>query len=243
MVTTDALCGTAAAARSAASAAGPRPAGAACAGSRSAPGRCSRRSRSTTGTKFSARSRSVGLVGPVAEEEVGGLAVEVREMAHQVPHVGADAVVPPLAGVDRDLHGRAWVRRSRWTRVPSPALVRDRCKFREYRSMAATRGRKREMPVTDVCDAQRPRPASFSTGRRDGAAARRRSARRRCAHEASQPGRGQRAAMPGAQERGGKRAVVLAVVAQVAAVVLEPGALRASRHAAAEMVDDLGRAA
>ena len=45
------------------------------------------------------------LVRAVTEQEVGGLAIEVRQMTHEVPHVGADAVVPPFAGVDRDLHG------------------------------------------------------------------------------------------------------------------------------------------
>jgi hypothetical protein len=41
-------------------------------------------------------------------------------MADQVPHIGPDAVIPPLAGVDGDLHDGVVARRSRWTRVPSP---------------------------------------------------------------------------------------------------------------------------
>ncbi len=44
------------------------------------------------------------LVGAVTEEEVRRLPVDLREMADQVPHVGPDAVIPPFAGVDRDLH-------------------------------------------------------------------------------------------------------------------------------------------
>jgi hypothetical protein len=47
-----------------------------------------------------------GLVVMLAEEEVGGLVIQAREMAHQVPHIGADAVIAPLARVDRDLHRR-----------------------------------------------------------------------------------------------------------------------------------------
>ena len=45
------------------------------------------------------------LVGLVAEEEVGVVRIEAGEVAHDVADVGADAVVPPLPDVDRDLHG------------------------------------------------------------------------------------------------------------------------------------------
>jgi hypothetical protein len=48
-----------------------------------------------------------GLVRRIAEQEVGRLPVEVREMAHQVSDVRPDPVVTPLAHVDGDLgHGR-----------------------------------------------------------------------------------------------------------------------------------------
>ena len=45
------------------------------------------------------------LVGRVAEEEVRGLVVELREVADEVADVRPDPVVVPLAHVDRDLHG------------------------------------------------------------------------------------------------------------------------------------------
>jgi hypothetical protein len=44
------------------------------------------------------------LVGFVAEEEVGGLAIEQRQVAGEVADVRPDPVVPPLPRVDRDLH-------------------------------------------------------------------------------------------------------------------------------------------
>ena len=45
------------------------------------------------------------LVGGITEEEVRGVPVETREMTHEIPHVRADPVVPPLSRVDRHLHG------------------------------------------------------------------------------------------------------------------------------------------
>jgi hypothetical protein len=60
----------------------------------------------------------LGLVRLVAEEEIGGDPVQGRQMAHQVPHIGPDAVVPPFAGVDRDLHRAGALVRLRWVVLP-----------------------------------------------------------------------------------------------------------------------------
>jgi hypothetical protein len=38
----------------------------------------------------------------VAEEEVGVLVINEGQRADDVPHIRADAVVPPLAGINRD---------------------------------------------------------------------------------------------------------------------------------------------
>ena len=46
-----------------------------------------------------------GLVAGVAEEQVGRVVVEARQVADHVADVGSDPVVAPFAYVDRDLHG------------------------------------------------------------------------------------------------------------------------------------------
>jgi hypothetical protein len=45
-----------------------------------------------------------GFVSGTAEDEVRGLAIESREMAHQISDVRPDTEIPPLPRVDRDLH-------------------------------------------------------------------------------------------------------------------------------------------
>ena len=69
------------------------------------------------------------LVRFVAEEEVGGLAVEEGEVADDVADVGADPVVPPLPRVDRDLHQEAREPRA----TGGGAASRMKVRLRRYR--------------------------------------------------------------------------------------------------------------
>ena len=43
-----------------------------------------------------------GFVAAIAEEEVGRVPIELGEMAHEIPDIGPDPVVAPLARVDGD---------------------------------------------------------------------------------------------------------------------------------------------
>ena len=145
-------------------------------------------------------------------------------MADQVPHVGADAVVPPLAGVDRDLH-RSDGRRRKTFKGPGVTVA---CRPHAA-ATAICRGIRRSIAAPE-------REAQQAGGARGGPRAARGPGARRAQRRAA----AQRPARRGAA-RAAAEAVVLAVVAQVAAVVLEPRARRARAMLAAEVVDDLGR--
>ncbi len=75
--------------------------------------------------------------------------VQAREVAHEVPDVGADAVVPPLAGVDRDLHrGPRGRRLHRSTTLGAAAMKRGQPnRARRARAPASRRPSRPEEPA------------------------------------------------------------------------------------------------